>query len=258
MATFDRIEARNYRRSYSGGDSKPQLFQCSDGSEWVLKLIGNPQGVRPLAADWVGSVIAAQLGIPIPEPKIVDVGAEALSTAPEDIRLWAKPGPAFGSKLVRESINVLGPAQLTLCSNLSHMGRVAVLDTWIDVPDRKKPDGYWNLLIETSHHGQPTFLAIDQGLAFGNCLYPIAAPPPPDSTVPVRLPEELHPFLDRQEANEALRQMNLISSNELTALLDSLPLEWGILESMRDCIIEYMFSRRPSVESSITQEGLTQ
>ncbi len=106
-------------------------------SNWL----GIKMGVRTLAVDWVGHCLAAQLDVPIVEPSLVSVPQEALDTAPDSVRQWAKPGVAFGTKFLRLATTIAGLDQLTPCRNVGLLGSLHVVDVWMDILDRKKAEG---------------------------------------------------------------------------------------------------------------------
>src|SRR5688572_8117606 len=101
-------EAINWRRGLGGGETQPQIYECDDGEEWVLKLPGNCHGTSGLCADWVGTALACLLGVPVVECSVVAVSDLALSTLPEtaSAREWARSGLAFGSRYMRDSEDV--------------------------------------------------------------------------------------------------------------------------------------------------------
>src|SRR5262249_30704513 len=140
-------------------------FLCdNDGQQerWVLKLLG--LSATELAADWVGSLLAHRLGLPCPPVDIVNVSERALRTAPEDVQAWARPGPAFASKLVQPANSGLTDIDVVELPP-EMLGTMYALDTWLEVLDRRKPDGIWNLLQDLS---DASYLVLD----FGKCLAP--------------------------------------------------------------------------------------
>jgi len=255
LAAKDGLSARNHRRDLKEWESRPQLFQCSDGAEWVLKLMGNNLGSASLATDWVGSALATMIGVPTPEPNIVEVSGDALRTAPESVQEWARPGPAFGSALVSQYVNLFGMAQLTQCVNLRDIGKMVVLDTWIEVLDRQKPDGKWNLLIDNADD-EPQLRVIDYGFSLSETLRPRDAVPLGEPAKLLACPPSLRPHIDWGAAREAVRAMLDISRDQVAEVIQSIPAEWGIDDEQRRAIIEYMFSRRELIGQLVEQEAV--
>ncbi len=234
------LRAMNHLRSLSGGQTLPQLFQCDDGQAWVLKLVGNHMGQRTLAVDWVGHCVAALLNVPIVEPSIVLVAQEALDTAPDDVRAWARPGAAFGTRFLRMATPIAGLNQLTPCRNLGLLGRLHVVDVWMDVLDRRKPEG-WNLLVETN---TPTgdLRVIDFGLGLSPILGLLAQDDCLD-----RFPRDLTLWEDRIELQDALSKCISIKLSEIETIVDSVPSEW-LTVAERARMVELLNSRQRCVE----------
>lgn len=253
MPGIDDLAARNHRLELKGGESRPQVFGCSDDSEWVLKLMGNPQGSASMAADWVGSVLATMVGVPVPEPSIVEVSENALRTAPDSVREWAQPGPAFGSRYVVQNDNPLGVAQLSQCKNLNDVGKMVVLDTWLEVLDRQKPDGKWNLLIDQSEE-ELRLLVIDYGFSLSEALLPRGAVALGGQAQRITCPNALRQYIDWDAAREAARAMLDISRDEAAEVVQAIPAEWGIDGERQHAIIEHLFAHREIVAELVEQE----
>ena len=86
------------------GGAQSHLMRCDDGGYYVVKFQNNPQGVRVLANELLGTRLAARLGIPVPRAEVVTVG-EHLILYTEDLvmqlgrgRAPCKPGKQFGSR----------------------------------------------------------------------------------------------------------------------------------------------------------------
>lgn len=165
---------------------EPQVFSCAADdrpdarSEWVLKLMGKNNG--ELIGDWVGCLLAQALGLRAPMVDIADVDVAALQTTPRSVSAWAKPGPAFASRYMGDSQNVPSDkAVLDLCSG-DFIGALYAVDTWLEVLDRKKPDGTWNLLRRNAANDSNPYV-IDFGKCMAECLF----------SGPVRAPETMRP-----------------------------------------------------------------
>lgn len=58
------------------GGSQAHLLRASDGRYYVTKFQNNPQHVRVLANEFFASRIGISLGLPIPEPQLIEVSDE--------------------------------------------------------------------------------------------------------------------------------------------------------------------------------------
>jgi hypothetical protein len=77
-----RVQATNHIRRLLGG-SQPHLLRCSDGNDYVVKFQNNPQGAKTLANDLLGTLLAKELGLPLPEVAIIDVNKDLILSSPE-------------------------------------------------------------------------------------------------------------------------------------------------------------------------------
>ncbi len=80
------------------------MMRCEDEGYYIVKFQNNPQGVRILVNELLGTRLAARLGLPTPPVTVVEV-REKLITYTEDLvmqlgrgRAPCKPGLQFGSR----------------------------------------------------------------------------------------------------------------------------------------------------------------
>ena len=248
------LEARNHRLGFTGGDSRPQLFECSDEEEWVLKLMGNAQGTITLAADWIGSALSLLIGVPTPESSIINVTADALRTAPSSVQEWAAPGPAFGSLFVTQNNSFAGAAAVTQCANVSDIGKMAVADTWLQVEDREKPDRAWNMLIDTSLD-VPELRVIDYGLSLRDHLAPVGILLRDQPAARLVCPDPLRPYLDWEAARQAVNAMLSMPEQQIEDIVQSVPTAWNVDNEHRQATIEHLCGFRTMVAQLVEQEA---
>jgi len=55
------------------GGAQSHLMRCSDEAYYVVKFQNNPQGVRILANELLGTRLAARMGLPTPAAAVVEV-----------------------------------------------------------------------------------------------------------------------------------------------------------------------------------------
>src|ERR1700679_4358815 len=86
------------------GGAQSHLMRCSDNEYYVVKFQNNPQGLRILANELLGTSLAAKLGLSVAEPEVVEVRAELIAHT-EDLviqlgrgRAPCKAGKQFGSR----------------------------------------------------------------------------------------------------------------------------------------------------------------
>lgn len=141
-----KIKAIQHIRRMNGG-SKAHMCTCSDGYNYIVKFQDNPQGNRTLANDLLGTLLARYMGLPVPDPAIVNVTAD-LIPGKRDCLLryspgvnWGSPGLCFGSKYLTPRMPAshrsnsvepgdLNRAYLGKLANLQDFAGMLVFDKW--------------------------------------------------------------------------------------------------------------------------------
>ncbi|MGA7189497.1 MAG: HipA family kinase [Candidatus Acidiferrales bacterium] len=123
------------------GGAQSHLMRCSDGSHYVVKFQNNPQGLRILANELLGTQLAARLGLRVPKPEIIEVRAELIANI-EDLviqlgrgRAPCRPGKQFGSRYPghpAETVvyDFLPDEQLRQAPNIADFCGMLVFDKW--------------------------------------------------------------------------------------------------------------------------------
>lgn len=123
------------------GGAQSHLMRCDDGGYYVVKFQNNPQGVRVLANELLGTRLAARLGIPVPGAEVITVRDDLIRYT-EDLvmqlgrgRAPCKAGKQFGSRFpgspAETAVSDFLPEEL-LCgvSNLEDFCGVLAFDKW--------------------------------------------------------------------------------------------------------------------------------
>jgi hypothetical protein len=123
------------------GGAQSHLMRCSNNGHYVVKFQNNPQGLRILANELLGTRLAARLGLRVPDADIVEV-SEDLITHTEDMvmqlgrgRAPCKAGKQFGSRYPgkpseKAVYDFLPDEQLRGLSNLADFLGMLVFDKW--------------------------------------------------------------------------------------------------------------------------------
>ena len=123
------------------GGAQSHLMRCSNQEYYVVKFQNNPQGLRILANELLGTRLAARLGLSVAEPEVVEVGAELIAHT-EDLviqlgrgRAPCKAGKQFGSRYpghpARTAVyDFLPDEQLRETANLAEFCGMLVFDKW--------------------------------------------------------------------------------------------------------------------------------
>ncbi len=206
----------------------------TDG-DFVVKVANNPAGPRVLANDWVGTRLAGIIGVPTPEPMIVEVPPGLVM----ELRpgLVAAAGPAFGSRF--EDGNAWGGEASTRgVANADVFSRLVVLDTWILNVDRYSVDesgrvrrNVDNLFLSTRDAPKGKFIlkALDHGHCLGGPSASAAFLRKIDNIKLDRhyglFPE--FPAPDLRIVEETLSTIVGLPRSALAEILAELPPEWG-------------------------------
>src|SRR5262249_23014601 len=85
MKTAETLYAVQHIRRMRGG-SQAHLIRASDNNFYVVKFQNNPQDIRVLASEYLGSKLGVLLGLPMPEVRVIDV-SEWIITNTSDLRI---------------------------------------------------------------------------------------------------------------------------------------------------------------------------
>lgn len=153
------------------GKTGPALVICQklngEEVEVVTKCsVGCEQKETSLAAEVIGACLASDLGLPIPEPFLVELDAEFIATVPDDVhraKMMASNFVAFGSKHMTGQYSVWTNGNLISQAMLPIAAAVFAFDGIIQNPDRR--EGNPNCLVRGDE-----IRIIDHELAFAHGL----------------------------------------------------------------------------------------
>lgn len=114
------------------------VLVSTDAGNGYLKAMGNRGGPHRLAADWVGTQLAAWLGLPTFDFAIIQVLPE--NEIPLDHGGQAQPGPAFITRADPGMTWGGDAATLAKLVNPEDIGKLVLLDTWVRNVDRYPPN----------------------------------------------------------------------------------------------------------------------
>jgi len=123
------------------GGAQAHLMRCADGGYYVVKFQNNPQHVRILANELLGTRLAARLGLPTPPAEVIEVRKELIDLASElVVRVGlastpCRPGFQFGSRYPGDPARVavwdfLPDERLGEVENLGDFLGILVFDKW--------------------------------------------------------------------------------------------------------------------------------
>lgn len=224
------------------GGSQSQLMRCSDGEYYVVKFQNNPQGVRTLANELLGTLLASQLGLPVPEIAVISVDGKLIkhtydmAIEQQRGRTPCKAGRCIGSRYPRiegsgaDSLaTVYGwlPLHLFPCvDNLAEFLGMLVFDSWVGNTDARQVIFVRDeTRAATWPHCSYHALMIDEGFCFNACNWNF-------------LPNRSHCLYDQAIVYEHVSGMNVfekwldrlegqINRDTLDRAAEEIPLEWN-------------------------------
>ncbi len=116
-------------------------MRCSDGGYYVVKFLDNPQHPRVLANEWLGTQLAARLGLPTPHVAVVEVPEDLIGHSHDLVidlgrnRKKVRAGQQFGSRYPGDPAETpvydfLPDELLAEVENLSDFVGMLVFDKW--------------------------------------------------------------------------------------------------------------------------------
>jgi hypothetical protein len=123
------------------GGAQSHLMRCSNDEYYVVKFQNNPQGLKILANELLGTRLAARLGLRVPEADIVEVREDLIANTEDMViqlgrgRAPCKAGKQFGSRYPGKPtetpvFDFLPDEQLQGLSNLEDFLGMLVFDKW--------------------------------------------------------------------------------------------------------------------------------
>ena len=76
------------------GGAQAQLMRCGDEAHYVVKFQNNPQGLRILANELLGTRLAARLGLPVAAGEVVEVREELIAHTEDLVMQLGRGRPA--------------------------------------------------------------------------------------------------------------------------------------------------------------------
>jgi hypothetical protein len=223
----------------NGGGSRAQLFEASDGKQYVTKFIGNPQGTRILANEFIVGRIANLIGVPCPVPRAIQVEQEMVTQVNSRIGAAFQPGLQFASPYIGSSTIQVFPSTLDLMSrttNLETWPACIVLDTLMLNTDRKSE----HVLITVSNPNQESrFWIVDHGHCLGvtsgwHTLNP--------QTIGLIAPIYRELVTGPEPFADSLARLGAISSSDISKIIADSPCNaWGVstaeMQNLQDFIL---------------------
>jgi hypothetical protein len=243
------------------GGAQPQLLRCQEApgkyGYYVVKFLENPQHPRVLANEWLASLLASRLGLPVPQTAVVDVPAELVERS-DDLaiqlarsRTKLQPGRQFGSRYPGDPMEVavydfLPDELLVEVENLSDFLGMLVFDKWTC-----NTNGRQVIFYRSAGGSRFHALMIDQGFCFNAGEWDFPDAPLRGLYARARVYESVtgirsfEPWLERLESQISERVLDEVASEippewynfDQDALFQLLKRLWRRRRRVRDLIV---------------------
>lgn len=236
----------------------------TDCGEGFLKALSNKAEPHNLASEVVGTLLARWLKLPTLDFALIQIGETVPVLLDDNTR--PHPGPGFITRA--ESGHPWGGAagELDLLDNLQDVARLVVFDTWTRNCDRYGPkDGQPprinrdNVFFSEREATPGRFVlrAIDQGCCF-TCAKELTVRL--DQLDQVEDPKlygcfpEFRPRITRQGALAAIAEVEVITQEEVGAMIQQVPRNWEVAQGTRDAWCRFICKRAKFVRRIVERE----
>jgi len=239
------------------GGAQSHLMLGADGNAWVVKFQNNPQHLRVLPNELLGTRLGALIGLPMPACDVVEVTPWLIEQTAELMMEYGHrqdrchAGLQFGSQLVGglmpgHTADYLPEDQLVEVRNLREFAGALVLDKWTC-----NANGRQALFYRKGREKRYGATFIDQGFCFNAGEWRFEDAPLRGAYArnvvyrEVSGWESFEPWLSRVEAMEAER---------VWEIAETLPPEWyGGDAALLEGLVEKLIQRRSRVRDLITE-----
>jgi hypothetical protein len=249
------LQAVQHIRKMRGG-SQAHLIRASDKNLYIVKFQNNPQHVRVLANEYLGTNVGQLLHLPMPEARIMELSEWLIENTPElKIDLGPRPVPCanglqFGSRYAGDPeqdrvFDYLPDSMSHRIANPDDFPQVLVFDKWTG-----NADGRQAVFVQASGQRAYRVVFIDQGYCFNAGEWNF-----PDS--PLRgvfaRNSVYAPVTGWQSFEPTLSQVEQIDIDDLWRIAAEIPEEWYEHDSEAlTHLIETLHARRTHVRELIT------
>jgi hypothetical protein len=256
------LEAEILLNTASRGVTQPKFFHCDDNNVYLIKFNHPTNFNRILLNEFFAYGLAVELGLPIPEMKLINVSSQLCSLFPHVSGLT--PGIKIG--FLKEEIEdnttssgILKEPYITLFEKITNpeiFPSIIAFDCLIHNQDRTNNDG--NFILTHSGYNSYYMKIIDHGHAFFG---------------PEGNPERLHLLRTYQEVNinplgviydamkskidlrtgnnpflEIINKIEALDEQKLSNILSTVPNSWGINMMEINALKRFVLDRKLKVK----------
>ena len=240
----------------------------TDQGDGYLKALGHSSGPHVLACEWIGTHIAKLIGLLTFDFALIEVTErdeipfvrhEHGTDVPDG---EAQPGPAFITRSETGQRWGGTAGELRLLANQKHLTRLVLLDTWIRNPDRHAPascnrkPNRDNVFL--SDEGAPAGKKLLKAMDPTHCISNGRALTPHVSDIDGVKDDEIYglfpefePLLDRAEMTEAIADLKLVTRDQISATIATIPTAWQVDGATRSALADFLVGRAQYVADTL-------
>lgn len=223
----------------------------TDSGRAFAKLLGGKEGPHVLACEWIGTRLAALLGLPVFDWCLLNYPGVPCITLSSGAP--AKAGTAWLTRRVDGFVWGGHADDLKYLANPADLAKLVLLDQWTRNCDRYRPNPrrvnrnnvFFNR--EGAPEGRFLLMAMDYThiLTCGRTLTRDVARIDwvQDETAFGVFPEFVE-FLKRPDAFAGVDAMNAIPEGTIREVVDTIPTDWEVEATVRMALIEFLLQRR--------------
>ncbi|MDN3223497.1 HipA family kinase [Pseudomonas nunensis] len=254
---FKRLYAVRFDRPASVGRNKACMIECTDmadeRTDVIVKFTGCETGATGLIRESLAAFLAADLGLPIPEPILVEV-PEGFSAGPDhpDVNTLIRNSSrlAFGSTALPSGYTIYAPSQPLRGPIVQRAVHIFVFDTLIANTDRAPRNP--NCMVKGENA-----IIIDHDLAFILDALFWKEPWKLGGGDELAAPEK-HIFWTlakshRFDFDDLKSRLKEISDDRLAEYISALPGDWSEGNNSALRIVEYIKNLRDNADSAFSE-----
>ncbi len=247
IPTVPIIKATGFVGKQGSGGSHPLLLRLEDGRVAHVKFQKNPQSTRSLINDLIGTVIGRYLDAPVAEAVFVDVRATMRAQVPYLTKYRWLPGLQFGTLYINNAIPIKKFKPYHDIANVSDLPLSALLETWLFNRDVKLSH-----ILCIPEHNHARLMLVDHGFIFPQgplwSIHDLKRhrrnfPWPNSLTWVARQTSSRFHF------DDAVNRISTLSRDDLAAMINLVPAEWGLSSRRIKAIIDFLVYRQNKLEN---------
>lgn len=251
MEIIGEINATNYVTSFRKFSTSPFVLNCGN-HVYVAKVMDDDLENKHLINEFICYHLAVLLGVPIPEASLIRIDDSLINSVPDLKDRKIMCNLLFGSKLIDRAVQNVTPPYLEMVRNPEDIPSIILFDQIIYNNDRADNNG--NLLVDLK---TKTIVAIDHSHVFKDGLvwnyHTLKTLNDEKAYLIDNFHGKYYKMLQRfvrgnDPFSKIKNKLNSLTSENISFIVDSIPVEWGITEVEADSVKEFINHRIDNIK----------